>query len=61
MATPIVAGSIALMLEKNPSLTNKDIKRRIFETAKDLGYDKNHQGWGMIHPEDLITETVIDK
>lgn len=61
MATPVVAGSIALMLEKNPSLTNKEIKRRIFETAVDLGYDKNHQGWGMIHPEGLIAETVINE
>lgn len=61
MATPVVAGSIALMLEKNPSLTNKQIKRRIYETAVDLGYDKNHQGWGMIHPEGLVSEAVIDE
>lgn len=61
MATPVVAGCIALMLEKNPSLTNKEIKRRIFETAVDLGYDKNHQGWGMIHPEGLIAEAVINE
>ena len=33
MATPVVAGAIALWLEANPSLTYKDVVRIIKETA----------------------------
>lgn len=54
MATPVVSGIIALLLEKYPDMTNKEIKRKLYETAKDLGYPKNHQGWGEISPIALI-------
>ena len=33
MATPVVAGSIALLLEKNPNLTPEDVKNTLFDTA----------------------------
>lgn len=55
MATPIVTGVIALLLEKYPFLTNKEVKKRIYETAKDLGMEKNHQGWGEINPTALLS------
>lgn len=50
MATPVVTGVIALLLEKYPDLTNKEVKRKLYETSKNLGYPKNHQGWGEINP-----------
>ena len=34
MATPVVAGAIALWLEANPSLTVKDVVRIIQQTAR---------------------------
>lgn len=48
MSSPIVAGIIALMLERNSKLKNKDIKKILHDTCKDLELDKNQQGWGEI-------------
>jgi subtilisin family serine protease len=48
MATPHVAGTIALLLEKNSSLSDADIKTALYKTAKDLGiagWDR-YYGWG---------------
>lgn len=46
MATPMVSGAIALLLEKEPWLTNVEVKMRLKESAKNLGMDRNRQGWG---------------
>ena len=46
MSTPLVSGAIALLLEKNPDMSNKDVKLRIRERAVDLGLPHNQQGWG---------------
>lgn len=46
MSTPKISGAIALMLEKDPFLTNVEIKMLLRESARDLGYDRNLQGWG---------------
>lgn len=48
MATPIVSGCIALLLEKYPYLTNKQVKLHLRNTALDLGYEHTRQGWGLI-------------
>lgn len=47
MAAPAVAGAIALLLENEPYLTNVEVKMRLKESAVDLGYPMNRQGWGM--------------
>lgn len=54
MATPVVSGIIALMLEKNNKLTNKEIKKKLYENAMDIGLDKSHQGWGQIDAKKLL-------
>ena len=54
MAVPIVSGIVALMLESKPDLTNKEIKKKMYETAIDVGLPKNHQGWGEINAGRLI-------
>lgn len=54
MATPVVSGVIALMLDKYPSLTPAQVKIRMYETAVDIGKEKNVQGWGMIDVARLI-------
>ena len=46
MSTPLVTGSIACALEKNPALTNTDIKTMLMNSAEDMGLPQNLQGWG---------------
>lgn len=46
MSTPMVSGAVACALEKNPSLTNVQIKKMLKETADDMDLPKNQQGWG---------------
>ena len=47
MSTPYVSGSIAQMLQKDPQLTNVEIKMLLRDSAKDMGYPHNVQGWGL--------------
>lgn len=54
MSTPIVSGSIALLLEKYPWMSNTEVKLRLRERAEDLGLPKNHQGWGYIRLEKFL-------
>ena len=51
MSTPLVSGAAALMLEKNPGLTNVQIKMKLKESARDMGLPKNQQGWGELDLE----------
>ena len=46
MATPVVSGAVALLLEKEPWLSNVEVKMRLKEAAEDLGMERNRQGWG---------------
>ena len=46
MSTPLVTGDIACALEKNPALTNTDIKTMLMNSAEDMGLPQNLQGWG---------------
>ncbi|MDD7218420.1 MAG: S8 family peptidase [Clostridia bacterium] len=48
MSTPLVSGACALMLEKNPFISNVEIKMKLMESAQDLGLPKNLQGWGKL-------------
>lgn len=46
MSTPQISGAAALALEADPLLTNVDIKMLLRDSARDLGFEKNQQGWG---------------
>ena len=46
MSTPLVTCAIACALEKNPALTNTDIKTMLMNSAEDMGLPQNLQGWG---------------
>jgi len=54
MSTPVVSGSIALLLSKYPYLSNVEVKMKLREAAVDLGMPRHRQGWGRIDVEKLI-------
>ena len=54
MATPLVSGAIALLLEKYPEMNNRDVKLRLRERAVDIGLPRNQQGWGLLNIQNLL-------
>lgn len=56
MATPLVSGAIALLLEQHPDMSNRDVKLHLRERAVDLGLPRNQQGWGMLDVARLLQE-----
>jgi subtilisin family serine protease len=59
MATPIVAGVVAQMLEANPDLTPDQVKKILVETANPLPrYGPNSQGAGMVDPEEALERAL---
>lgn len=59
MSTPLVAGGIALLLEKYPGMSNKDVKLRLRERAVDMGLPQNQQGWGLLDVGKLVRDENI--
>lgn len=55
MATPIVSGAMALLLQKYPYFSNDQAKRKLLATARDLHEMWNKQGAGMIQVNSLLT------
>lgn len=49
MATPMVSGAAALLLCREPWITNVEVKMRLWESAVDLGMEQNRQGWGLLN------------
>ncbi len=54
MSTPIVSGAVALLLEKYPEMTNRDVKLKLRESCRDIGLPRNQQGWGLLDVEKLL-------
>lgn len=54
MATPVVSGAIALLLSKEPQLTNAEVKMRLRESSQDLHLPRNRQGWGRLDIGSLL-------
>lgn len=48
MATPMVAGAAALILQKKPRLRPERVKKLLLDTAEDRGYDRLVQGAGYL-------------
>ncbi len=55
MSTPMISGAAALALEKDPMLTNVDIKMMLRDSADDLGLPKNQQGWGKFNCKKFLS------
>ena len=54
MSTPLVSGAIALALEKDPLLTNLEIKMMLRESTEDMGLPRNQQGWGKFNCQKFL-------
>lgn len=54
MATPIVSGGLALLLQKHPQLTNEQAKKKLQFSATDLMEPWHKQGFGMINVERML-------
>jgi len=54
VATPIVSGAAALLLEKNPNLSPEDIKGLILDSGRSLSADIYAQGRGLIDIRKLL-------
>jgi serine protease AprX len=59
MSTPMVSGAIALLLQKHPDLSPDDVKYMLKLSSTDLNYPRNHQGWGLINIEKLLSQEVV--
>ncbi|MCH5274353.1 MAG: S8 family peptidase [Lachnospiraceae bacterium] len=54
MATPIISGALALLVQKHPEYDNETAKRKLLYTATDLGEPWYQQGWGMVNVKRLL-------
>lgn len=54
MATPIVSGSIALLLSHSPGLSPKEVKLRLKNSCTDLQLPHANQGWGLLNTQQLL-------
>lgn len=54
MATPIISGALALLLEKHQEYDNETAKRRLLYSARDLKEPWYVQGWGMLDVENML-------
>ena len=54
MSTPRISGAIACLLEKEPQLSNVEVKMLLKESTDDMGLPRNQQGWGKFNCEKLM-------
>ena len=54
MSTPMVSAAAALLLSKEPHLTNKEVKKRLLASARNLGLPWQQQGAGMLDIKNLL-------
>ncbi|MEO1203903.1 MAG: S8 family serine peptidase [Pseudomonadota bacterium] len=59
MATPMVAGAVALMLHKDPSLNPATIKARLMRSARKIDADPIDAGAGVLDIEAALNDTGI--
>ncbi len=54
MSTPMVAGAVCLLLQKEPELTPDAVRYRLRQSAVDLGLPQNQQGSGLLDIRRLL-------
>ena len=54
-ASPIVASTVACMLEANPKLSPQQVKQILIRTAERVpGIEVERQGWGVVAPRRAV-------
>lgn len=56
MATPLISGSVALLLNKYGSMSPDDVKKKLMESCIDLKDSKDNQGSGLVNLQKLFNE-----
>jgi serine protease AprX len=56
MATPLISGSIALLLNKYGSLSPDEVKKKLMDSCVDLKESKENQGSGLVNLQKLFDE-----
>lgn len=54
MATPVISGATALLLEKYPQMDNIEVKMHLWESGDDMHMKDNSQGHGRINMEKFL-------
>ena len=54
MATPVVSGAVALLLSKEPNLTNEEVKKRLKKSCDNLNMPVIRQGSGILNVQRLL-------
>jgi serine protease AprX len=58
-AAPIVTSVVAQMLEANPRLAPRDVKRILIDTARRIPHiDVDIQGWGAVQPQAAVERAI---
>lgn len=55
MSAPMVSGAAALLLSVHPHLTNKEVKKKLLASARNLGLPWQQQGAGMLDIARLLS------
>ena len=56
MASPRIAGAIALLLSKYPNISPNEVKLRLKNSAVDMRLSPNRQGWGLLDIGRFLTQ-----
>lgn len=56
MATPLISGSAALLLNKDSSLSSRDVKKKLMDSCIDLHDKRENQGAGLVNLQKLFFE-----
>lgn len=58
MSTPLVTGSVALLLNKYGKLSQEEVKKRLIDSCYDLKDKEISQGAGVLNLEKLFEENL---
>lgn len=61
MATPLVTGSVALLMEKHGDLSQKEVKKKLINSCYDLKDKETNQGAGVLSLEKLFEDNLKKK
>ena len=55
MATPVISGAAALLLQKYPDMSNMEMKLRLWDSCDNAGLPENWQGHGRINIQKFLS------